>query len=158
MKTLKYLLMTVIAATLSVQAFAMPPGAGGAKQGHHIERMLNKLDLTEEQRAELKSLKKNQREAMQALRGKQRELADKMHASDPMKMRSRDIDALSREQGALSEAMTRMRLQHRVQVHKLLTPEQREQLEAMKAEWRERHQERMEKRMERMEKREGRDS
>ena len=118
---------------------------GGGK--HMMKRMAKKLNLTDEQKAQMKSMREAQKGANQELRAEMKELRTKMHALDPND--SNAVDALAAEKGALSAKMFKAKNEARVAFENLLTDEQKAQLATMKAERKARMEERKKKRMER---------
>lgn len=119
---------------------ATAPAAGRGKIGRgpdgespRLERLAERLDLTEEQkekiegihergRAEMQELRKELMRAKHALRGEF--LEDEPNAGD--------LKALTKKIGDLKTRMELMRLDHRLAVRDLLTPEQREEMFFMK--------------------------
>jgi Spy/CpxP family protein refolding chaperone len=93
-----------------------------------IER---KLDLTDTQKKEIEALREKQRESMQSLRGEMQKKAvafrDLRDANDARAVAVRD------EMRAIREEMEARRLAHRADVEKLLSPEQRKELDDLKA-------------------------
>lgn len=107
------------------------PRMGMAGNGDHITRMFERLDLSEAQRAEILQLREQfqaetapQREAMQQ---NMQALRDAKRAGDQAA-----IDSLHEKIAAHKAEMARVRESHQAQIHQILTPEQREQMEAMR--------------------------
>lgn len=124
-------------------------GKRGGKHGgkHMMMRMAKKLDLSDEQKAQMKSLREAQKGSMQELRAEMKALRTKMQELDPTD--SNAVDVLAAEKGALAAKMFKARNEARVAFENLLTTEQKEKLVEMKAERKTRMEERKQKRMER---------
>ena len=124
-------------------------GKRGGKRGgkHMMMKMAKKLDLTDEQKAQMKSLREAQRGNNQALRAEMKALKAEMYALDPND--SNAVDALAAKKGALAEKMFKARNDQRVAFENLLTEEQKAKLAEMKAKRQARMEKRKQKRMER---------
>lgn len=109
--------------------------------GEMMRMIADRLDMTEEQRAQVRELHEQHREAMQAqreqLREAQRQLADQIHAATldegAIRNAAATVAALKADHAVAKAALHQ-------EVRALLTPEQREQFSEMQ----ERHRERME--------------
>ncbi len=141
-------IVAALMALLAVPAITMaaphrhgrgPHGEPG--RGEMLRMMADRLDMTEEQRAQVRELHYQHREAMQAhreqLREAQRQLADQIHAAafDEGAVRNAAATVAAIK---VDLAVAKAALQQEVRA--LLTPEQREQLSEMQ----ERHRQRME--------------
>lgn len=109
-----------------------PRGAYGGK-GFNIERMSQRLDLTEEQRTQVESIVEKSaqqfsdlRSELQQNRESLRELSSKT-PFDEVKVRE-----LADKQGDLKADMIVLRAQRRSQISAILTEEQREQMQYMR--------------------------
>jgi len=124
-------------------------GKRGGRHGgkHMMMRMAKKLNLTDEQKAQMKSLREAQKGSRQELRTEMKALRTKMQALDPND--SNAVDVLAAEKGALTVKMFKARNEARVAFENLLTDEQKVKLATMKAERKARMEERKQKRMER---------
>ena len=118
--------------------------------GGHIAHLAEKLDLTEEQRTEIRGLMEAQRDAnaeqRQALRTAKQALREAVHAETfnegAIRQASADVAALEVEQ-----AVDRAELYQ--SIRQVLTPAQLEELEQLKAQRAERRAERRERRSQR---------
>lgn len=100
---------------------------GGFGGGHH--RMLKDLDLTKEQRDQVKTLRKANKEKTRALRTQMREARKGMFAKmkDPAASEAdlrKSFEALE----TLRNQMSKQRFEESLEIRKILTPAQREQL------------------------------
>jgi periplasmic protein CpxP/Spy len=131
-KTLAAFALVLAAGSL---AFAgdVPAGGHGGHRGHHRgARLAEKLNLTSEQKEQMKALRQRNREANQQLitdfRAKRREFAGLKKAGDP---RAEEVKAQLK---AIREQVHAAREATHQQVLGLLTSEQRQQLDRMRAE------------------------
>jgi len=108
-----------------------PEGFGG---GH--ARMFRNLDLTDEQRTEIRKILETERSIMkpvhQELRGNRQALDE---ATKDGQFNEAQVTALAEKQGDLMAQMIVSRERVQSQIWQFLTPEQREKL----AQWREKH-------------------
>jgi protein CpxP len=138
-------LAVAAAATLSQTAWAMPGGHGGhggpgmmhgegmgpgmMGGGRHMERMLDAVKATPEQRTQIKQLTDAARADMQA----QREAGRKLHEQSrelwtQPTVDARAAEALRQQMLAQHDAASKRGLQLMLDVSRVLTPEQRKQL------------------------------
>ncbi len=138
-------LAVAAAATLSQAAWAMPGGHDGhggpgmmrgegmgpgmMGGGRHMERMLDAVKATPEQRAQIKQLTDAARTDMQA----QREAGRKLHEQSrelwaQPTVDARAAEALRQQMLAQHDAASKRGLQLMLDVSRVLTPEQRKQL------------------------------
>jgi Spy/CpxP family protein refolding chaperone len=131
--------LVLAAATLVAvaPAWAQPPhsGHGGFDVGHHgrmMERMIERLDLTEEQRAQVEEVAKAQHEQYGPTREKLREahkaVAQTIHAETLDEAAIRDASAAA---AALEADLAVARAQFFQQIRKVLTAEQLQELHEM---------------------------
>jgi protein CpxP len=126
----------VLATGSLVFADDVPEGRGGHRghQGRHHRgaRLAEKLNLTSEQKEQMKALRQRNRDANQQLitdfRAKRREFAGLKKAGDP---RAEEVKA---ELKSMREQVHAAREATHQQVLGLLTAEQRQQLDQMRAE------------------------
>jgi protein CpxP len=134
-----------LAVLLAIPAIALA-GPGHRGRGHHgpggepgpgmmMKRMAEQLDLSEEQRAQVRALAEQHRESTRALREQLREarraLGEQIHAEDSNETSIRSAAAVL----AAAEAdMAVVRASHKKEFEALLTTEQIEELRQMKEE------------------------
>ena len=107
---------------------------GGGKQGPFEGRMAAKLNLSSEQQAQIKAIVETERERMAPLREQMREQRDQLQAA--MKAQPFDENTLRQLAASQAEARTEMmvhRAQVRNQINAVLTEEQREQADKLRA-------------------------
>jgi len=106
---------------------------GGKRGGNMMKRMAKKLNLTEDQQAQIKTFREAQKETQQALREEQKALRTEMKALDTT---SADYDsqvaALADKKANLERKTFIQRSSARQQFSSVLTEEQRTQLKEMK--------------------------
>ena len=136
-----------LAAGLSAGAFASPHGGYGMTplRGHGIERMLASVDASAEQRAQIEQITlaaraeaKGQVEARRALHEQMRALFAQPTVD------ANALEALRQQMLAQHDRDSQRRMQTMLEISRVLTPEQRQQLA-----------ERMQQRTERMKRRHG---
>lgn len=144
--------LSVLLSTFALSAGAEGPrgetasGDGAAhhkmmhgKSGHHFEKMAEKLDLTAEQREQLKVLKSEYREKVEPVRERKKELMHGLHERGIATLQPADIEEYSRQMGEIHAAKSRARLEMKVGFHRLLTPEQQKKLKALHEQRREKY-------------------
>jgi len=153
------LLAAAVAASGAIFAFGQTEGT--KRQGHHgfrhgksdrrggmMGRMLfRKLDLTDEQKEQLKAIRLESREGTKSLRQELRatrheiaELGSNGTLDEAL------LDQLATKQAGLVKQMTVEAQKTNFKMLSVLTPEQKTKLDEMKASFKEKMQERMEKR------------
>ena len=166
MKKTNLVLATILASVVgfgSVGAIAQSNGDGnqlwkqsgehkGGKRGnrggkHMMKRMAKHLDLTEDQKAQMKTMRESQKAANQGLRDQMKQLRQEMQQVDPNDANA--VAALASKKGALSQKMFTARNQSRLAFEAILTPAQKAKLAQLKAELQAKRGERMKKRQER---------
>lgn len=149
----------VLGSTLvtSGMVMAFPEGDQGPKsfKGHHkgehhkgrmFERMAEKLELTEGQKAQLKADREANKEAHRAQRQELRQVHKQLREAIDSGADQSTLDNLGAKLGQLEvQKMQRMH-EKRAQFQSILTDDQKAKLEAMQAERKARHQERMQRR------------
>ncbi len=150
--------LVLLAAALG--AAAEPPGgfgeqAEGRRSGHHhhhqrgdgwMKKMAQRLELDAAQMAQVDSLLEQNREQIKSLRERKHALHKALHDSGLETLTEADIAQHSQEVGAIAAEKSRVRLQTKVAFHQLLTPVQRERMQELREERRERHREWQERR------------
>jgi len=126
-----------LGASLSQLAWAAPFGGHGGPGGHemgagsprHMERLLDEVNATPDQRAQIKQLTEAARVDMAA----QREAGRKLHQQDRALFAQPTVDArtaetLRQQKMALHEQASKRMLQLKLDISRVLTPEQRASL------------------------------
>jgi len=105
-------------------ALAFPPGGqGGMRQGG--ERMIEALNLTDQQQQQFKQIQRDNRGAGMAIRDAMQDNRDAMRKLDPgAKDYSKQVSVLADEKAELVKQMTIHRAETRAEVHAILTSEQ----------------------------------
>lgn len=139
MKTTKWMTMAAVVTLSASLAFAGPHQGGkfGGKRGHHGQefgaRMAAKLNLTDVQQQQIRDLNKSFRENNKAVfesaRALRKEFREAKRADDTAK-----LESLKPQLDAQRTQMKQLRDAHRTQILSVLTPEQRAQFDALKAE------------------------
>jgi len=106
-----------------------PDGYGPMRAIYHLD------NLSDDQRKQLDGLRDKQRKEFEQTRNERRELHDAMaKATDAKTLRP-----LAEKQGKLVTEMIMKRQEMRSEVEKILTPEQRSQLQEIQSKWRDDH-------------------
>ncbi|WP_193164546.1 Spy/CpxP family protein refolding chaperone [Microbulbifer hainanensis] len=122
------------------------PGGPGHFREHMFERMADKLDLTEGQKAQLKANMEANREAHKAQREQMHELHKQLREAIESGADQATLDKLGAQLGKLEVAkMQEMQKMHE-QFEAILTDEQKAKLKEMKAQHMERWEERRQRR------------
>lgn len=139
MKTTKWMTMAAVVTLSASLAFAAPHQGGkfGGKRGHRGQefgaRMAAKLNLTDVQQQQIRDLNKSFRENNKAVfesaRALRKEFREARRADDTAK-----LESLEPQLDAQRTQMKQLRDAHRTQILSVLTPEQRAQFDALKAE------------------------
>jgi protein CpxP len=149
MKQTKWMTMAAVLTLTTSLAFAAPHGDKGGRGGKHGRgelgaRFAEKLNLTDAQKAQIKTIRQNFREQNKAFfetsKATFQQFREAKKANDTAK-----LEALKPTMQTTRMQMTALRQQEQAEIAKVLTPEQRTQLEALKAEAKERHGERGER-------------
>jgi Spy/CpxP family protein refolding chaperone len=135
--TKKWLTTAAVLALSSTLAFAAPHEGGrhggGGRGGEFSERFAKKLNLTEAQQQQIKDSQKSFREANKSLFDAARETRQQMRAAKEAGDTAR-LDALKGTATAQHAQLKQLRDAQMQRIEAFLTPEQRTQWQAMKAE------------------------
>ena len=140
MKKTKWMTMAAVVTLTASLAFAAPHEGGRGKHGkrgrHGAEfgqRMAEKLNLTDSQKQQIEAINKGFREnnkaAFESARSLRQEFREAKQANDTAR-----LEALKPQMEAQRTQMSQLRQAHHAQIVAVLTPEQRTQWEALKAE------------------------
>ena len=138
MKTTKWITMAAVVTLTASLAFAAPHGGGkGGKRGRHGqefgERMAARLNLSDAQKQQIRDLQKSFHEKNKAVfenaHALRKEFREAKQAGDTAK-----IEALKPAMETQRAQIKQLHDAQRQQILSLLTPEQRTQWEALKAE------------------------
>lgn len=147
-KSFKTLLATALVVSslgMAGQVAAMPYGGGpdgcmrgglhkgpGGK-GFNVERMSNRLNLTQEQRTQVQAIVDGNSEQMTDLRAKMQQNRETIRGlTQQTPFDEEEVRRLADEQGDLKADMIVLRAQQRSQISAVLTDEQREQMKNMR--------------------------
>lgn len=131
------------------------------KRGHHGKRgggkgmrrgamMLRHLDLTEEQKAQVKQIVETSREDTRSIREQMKNNRRQLGAlSENGQFNEAQVQALAAQQGNLHAQLIVEKERVKSQIFNLLTPEQKAKAAEIKAQMKQKREERMQKRMER---------
>ncbi len=130
MKNLKKvaLALTLAAPLVAGTAIANSHGGGGdGWHGKHMQKVYKELNLTEEQQAEIKTIRQKQREQMQQFRTEGNRDAQRAQMQALMKAETFDEDAAramlnARHEASMEKKIAMMKSQH--EIYQVLTPEQ----------------------------------
>lgn len=121
-------------ATASATAPAAPPGPAGMHRRGGEWRLLSRLGLTDDQKAQIKSIMTAARPQMHSLHEQMRANALKLRQTQPTDPNYASIASqTSQTHGSLSAEMMGQRAAVRAQVFKVLTPAQQSELTALEA-------------------------
>ena len=142
MNKTRWMTMAAVLTLSTSLAIAAPHGGKGGRGGKHGReemgaRMFGKLNLTDAQKEQIRTIQQNFREAnkaaFEASRATFQQFRDAKKANDTAR-----VEALKPTVEANREQMKKIREQQRQQVLNILTAEQRTQWEALKSEREER--------------------
>lgn len=140
-------------ATITLSGSALADQHGGKQGGRHhpgmmqmMDRMAEKLQLTEQQREEIRAIHEEYRPRMKELMQATRETRKALHEAKGSGTSQSDVDALAKAQGENHAEMISLRHEIHQRVQTVLTEEQRAQMEEMKENRKDRMKERREKR------------
>lgn len=108
-------------------------------RGHMEARLAAKLNLTDAQKAQLKSDRQTFREANKDFFAQVKATRQEIHAAKQANDTAK-LDSLKATAQSQRAQMKQLRQQRREQFLSVLTPDQKAQLEQMKAEWKAKHQ------------------
>jgi len=138
MKSKKFMTMAAVLALSTTVAFAAPHEGKGGKfgrggRGEFGARFAEKLNLTDAQKAQIKTIRQNFREQnktfFESSRNTFQQFREAKQANDTAR-----LESLKPQLEASRAQMQQLREQERTQILAILTPEQRTQYEALKAE------------------------
>ncbi len=125
-------------------------GPGGFMGGHGIERMLDDVKATEQQRAQIRQITQQAAADMRAQRESRRALHERaMQVFTAPNVDAAAAESIRQQMLAQHDASSRRMLQAMLDVSRVLTPEQRAQLAERMKERHARMEERMKRHMER---------
>ncbi|HEX3850684.1 MAG TPA: Spy/CpxP family protein refolding chaperone [Polyangiaceae bacterium] len=135
-------LSTVDAADATTAPPPPPAGAHGWHHHHHGPwHMLSKLGLSDQQKAQVKTIFTNARPQMQSLHEQMRANHEKLEQTQPNDANYASIASqVSQTHGSLSAQMMTQQADIRAQIFKVLTPAQQTQLATLEAQMRARRQ------------------
>jgi Spy/CpxP family protein refolding chaperone len=113
---------------LNTSVMAFPERMGNPPEMHQkLERMAEELNLTDEQKEQLKHVYRQSRSRLQKLRDAMQDNREALRKLDPEDAHyHQQVARLARKQGALVEKMIKARSHVRAEIYAILTPEQRE--------------------------------
>lgn len=143
----KMIAITAMAMSIPLAAQAMPDQAHGQHGDHHTEHhgkmhhhgmgMLKQLDLTEEQKTQVKAILDKQRGTMKNAMSERRTHREEVRTlvEAPEFDRAKAAALIKKQQARELDAKLDM-LQTQHDIYKVLTPEQREKARTLRAEYR----------------------
>ena len=141
--------ITTLASVLFLSLVLLSPAqARSGHKGHHdkgghFKKMMQQLNLTEEQQSQVKSIFEDFRESHKDQRKQIR--AERQAMNDLMRQEALDETLLRKQMRKMSEMREDMmieRIKMMKQVRSLLTDEQKARLDELKQQWREKHEKR----------------
>ena len=133
-----WIIASLLAGTLGVAGVAQACGGPGGHhrgdhQGDRIMHVIKKLDLTEEQRETIRSIKSESRDQMQAKRDEMQKIRQALREqSRAVEFDANKVRELADAKSKIMADITVQKIQDMHQVRKQLTPEQLEKFDAMK--------------------------
>ncbi len=122
-------------------------GKKGHKRGGHA-KMLRGLDLTDEQKTQVKSIMEKSRETVKPLREQMKANRQKLQElSTNDNFDQTQVQSIATQQGSLTAQMIVEKERFKSHIFKILTPEQKAKAAEMKAQRKQKMQEHMHKRM-----------
>ena len=121
--------------TLGTSLAIAGPGEGhgkGKRGGHHESKFAEKLNLTEAQKAQVKQIRENNREQNRAFYESVRETREQMRAAKQDNDTAL-LEALRGQAESQREQLKQLRQTEMSQINAILTPEQKAQFAAWKA-------------------------
>lgn len=163
MKKITVAILSIVLVAMGAMFVFAQDGAGNkdgkrgfGKRGHFGKRggghgmMLRGLDLTDAQKAQVKTIMQTSRESSKPLREQMKANRQKLQTiSDSGSFDQAQIQALADEQGRLTAQMIVEKEKVKSQVSAILTPEQKAKAAEMKAQFKQKREERQQKRAER---------
>ena len=150
---------TLMGSLILASAVALPGAAfAGDHHGHHgddhhgkghhmqemFDRMAEKLELTEAQKAQVKAKREAHHDALKSLKKQKRELRDEIRTALDSGADQTKLDGLAAQLGAVELRMMQQHHQMHKELESILTDEQKAKMEQMRKEHRERRMERHE--------------
>ena len=124
-------------------------GKRGQHRGGH-GMMFRGLDLTDEQKAQMKAIRQASKETSKPIREQMKANRQKLQTlSESGTFDEAQVQAIAAQQGSLSAQMIVAKEKVKAQMFNILTPEQKTKAAEMKAQFQQKRQERMQKRQER---------
>lgn len=106
----------------------------------HQDKMLNKLNLSDEQKTKINAIRTKMRDQFETNRVKMRNIQMQIGALvDSDKMDEKKLDDLISQRSQLMSAMMKNVALARNQIFNILTPEQKTKIAEMKQQWMEKH-------------------
>ena len=125
-------------------------GKRGHHRGGHGGMMFRGLDLTDEQKAQMKAIRQASKETSKPIREQMKANRQKLQTlSESGTFDEAQVQAIAAQQGSLSAQMIVEKEKVKAQMFNILTPEQKTKAAEMKAQFQQKRQERMQKRQER---------
>ena len=113
--------------------YQMGPGHKYSGRGFNVERMANKLDLTDDQRTQIEAIAEESREQMSDQRNKlQANLEQLRELMQQSPFNEAEVRNIADAQGDLKADMIVLRAQQRTKINAVLTDDQHAQLEKMR--------------------------
>lgn len=157
MKKLTVAILSIVLVAMGAMFVFAQDGAGqkdgkrgfGKRGGHHRGghgMMLRGLDLTDEQKAQVKTIMQSSRESSKPLREQMKANRQKLQTlSDSGNFDQAQVQALADEQGKLTAQMIVEKEKVKSQISAILTPEQKAKAAEMKAQFKQKREERKQK-------------
>ena len=124
-------LATALSLGMAATAGAFPGGHGGKQQRY--ERMADRLDMSDQQRQQLKQIHRQARPQMLDMKDAMQDNREALRKLDPKSPQfDTQVAELAKQQGELVTQKIIQRQQLRASVFAILTPEQREVAKQMK--------------------------
>jgi protein CpxP len=101
---------------------------GSGRHGDRAERLLETLDLSEDQTTQIRAIREGDREEMQALREAERAEREAMHSLMAGTATDAELRAQHEELQALDREVADLRFENMLAVRNVLTPEQRTEM------------------------------
>jgi protein CpxP len=124
------------------------PGRNAGPHGDHAERLIETLDLSEAQVAQIRAIREGDRDTMQALHANLRTEREAMHDLMAGTASEAELRAQHEEIQTLHREVADLRFENMLAVRNVLTPEQRTDLSERMEQRREAHQDRFQERHE----------
>ena len=121
-------------------------GKKGHKRGGHA-MMFRGLDLTEEQKAQMKQIRQTSQEKIKPIREQMKANRQKLTELSGGNFDQAQVQAIAAQQGSLTAQMIVERESIKSQIFQILTPEQKAKAAEMKTQRKQRMQERIQKKM-----------